>query len=127
MHPVPPDRSRATEAHGPCDDVRRLSVFVGWLLRHRDVRLSLTARGRVDLSTLDALARLALTARRTGRALVVHSDDPGLCCLARLTGLADAIPLTAPPRTGGSDAGRQPEALEDRLAEEVVDVGDPTG
>jgi hypothetical protein len=116
---------RVTDAHGSCADVRRLSAYVGWLLRRRDVRLRLTPPGPVDVALLDTLARLALHARRSGRVLQVVVEEPRLRCLAALTGLSGLIGLGDEAVEPCSEPGGQAEALEDRVAQEVVDVGDP--
>ena len=69
--------------------------------------------GQVGLAQLDALARLHLQARRHQAGLWVRSGDPQLAALLALVGLA----LRSEPR-------RQPEPLEDLVAQEVVHVGD---
>ena len=55
--------------------------------------VELTAPGPVDVALLDALARLAVTARRGGGALHVRTEDARLYQLAVLTGLAEVIPF----------------------------------
>jgi ABC-type transporter Mla MlaB component len=57
---------------------------------------------RPDVVTIEALARLCLTARRHGARLVVAGADPRLLDLVDLLGLGDALP----------EAGRQPEQRE---------------
>ena len=74
--------------------------------------------GVTDLGLLDALCRRALAARRCGAAYQVTIRDEGLRRLAVLTGLAG-------PLRSGQVQG-QPESGEDRLAEEGVDVADPS-
>lgn len=76
--------------------------------------LVLELRGPADLRAVDALARLALAARRSGCALRVRTGPP-LAGLLALTGLAQAL---------GVEVDGQPEADEDVVAEEVVQVGD---
>ena len=68
--------------------------------------------GPLDLTVLDAIARLVLTARRRGLRCELRSTEPGLLCL---TGLEEAL---------GQPVG-QTEAREERsVVEEVVDVDD---
>jgi hypothetical protein len=78
---------------------------------HRRVICVLT--GPVGLRQLDALARLHLHARRHRAGLWVRGGEPQLAALLGLVGLA----LRSQP-------GRQPEALEDLRAQEVVHVRD---
>jgi ABC-type transporter Mla MlaB component len=73
---------------------------------------------RPDVVTVEALARLHLTARRHGCTLLVHGAAPGLLELVSLLGLDDVLP----------QAGGQPEEREQaRGGEEVVDGRDPPG
>jgi hypothetical protein len=73
---------------------------------------------RPDVVTVEALARLRLTARRHGWTLLVQGAAPGLLDLVSLLGLDDVLPQT----------GRQPEEREQALGvEEVVDGRDPPG
>lgn len=51
-----------------------------------------------DLSTVDALARLALTARRAGVPLDLRRPDDELLSLLRLVGLAGLLDGRAPDR-----------------------------
>lgn len=68
-----------------------------------------------DVVTVEALARLRLTARRHGCSLVVTGAGPDLLELVRLLGLTDALP----------QAGRQSEQREEAGGvEEIVDGGD---
>ncbi|MCW3841061.1 STAS domain-containing protein [Micromonospora yasonensis] len=71
---------------------------------------------RPDVVTIEALARLRLTARRHGWHLVVTGAGPGLLRLVGLLGLTDALP----------ESGRQPEHREEPGGvEEVGHGGDP--
>ena len=71
---------------------------------------------RADVVTVEALARLRLTARRHGRRLVLAGPGPDLVALLRLLGLADVLP----------QVGGEPEEREQPVdVEEVVDPGDP--
>ena len=44
-----------------------------------------------DLGTIDALARFALAARRSGRGTIVRRAPPALCALLDLAALADVV------------------------------------
>jgi anti-anti-sigma regulatory factor len=73
--------------------------------------------------TVEALARLRLTARRLGADILVRGAHARLRQLLALTGLGEAIPLD-----GGSDLEphRQAEQREQPLdVEEVADPADP--
>lgn len=52
----------------------------------------LSAFVTVDLATLDALARVQLTARRLGRQVWFRHPSPRLRRLLELTGLSDTLP-----------------------------------
>jgi ABC-type transporter Mla MlaB component len=56
---------------------------------------------RADLAAVDALARLALTARRLDRSIVLRDEPPALRELLALAGLAGAVPC-------GPDSGLDP-------------------
>lgn len=73
---------------------------------------------RPDAVTVELLARLRLTARRHGRALVVHGAAPELLLIVRLLGLGDVLPQAGGQPEGGEQAGG---------VQEVVDRGDPPG
>jgi hypothetical protein len=71
------------------------------------------------IATVDALARLQLTARRLGRRIELRGGTPELARLLAFVGLADVLRL-------GGDC-RQPEEREQpRGIEERVDRGDAT-
>ena len=72
-----------------------------------------------DVGVVEALARATLAARRHGAELVLCGADDELVRLLDLTGLADLLPRCGPP---GLEHRRQPEPLEQRCAQEVVDV-----
>lgn len=73
---------------------------------------------RADLVTVEALARLRMTARRHGGRLVLGGAGPDLLALVVMLGLADVLP----------QPGRQPEEREQPLGvQEVVDGRDPPG
>src|SRR6478735_7644014 len=48
---------------------------------------------RPDLATLDALARMQLTARRCGAQMQLRGASPALVGLLALTGLGEVLPL----------------------------------
>ncbi|MPZ86896.1 MAG: STAS domain-containing protein [Nitriliruptorales bacterium] len=78
-----------------------------------------------DAGTVDALARLALTARRFGRQVRLRHDSGELRELLALAGLADVLPGCA-----GSPVGPrgQPEQREQPGGvEERVEPDDPAG
>ena len=70
-----------------------------------------------DAGTIEALARLQLTARRLGCRIHLRDPSPELRGLLDLVGLADVLRV---------EAGRQPEEREQPLGvEERVEMGDP--
>jgi hypothetical protein len=76
-----------------------------------------------NLAVIDALARLALTARRTGRAFWLRGRDPYLNALIDLCGLAGQL------ASDGSDVdvGGQAELREEpRGVQEESDTRNPT-
>jgi hypothetical protein len=72
---------------------------------------------RADVVTVDALARLQLTARRLGRRIELRSGTPDLDGLLAFAGLADALGVR--PRRQAEER-EQPGGVEER-----VDRGDP--
>ena len=76
-----------------------------------------------DVTAVGALARLQLTARRSGRAIRLRNAQVELCDLLALTGLRDELPvgpgLFAQPH-------RQPEQREQVRIDEEVDPADPS-
>jgi STAS domain len=77
---------------------------------------------RADLTTVDLLSRLALTARHAGGRLELRRVSPELACLLHLVGL-DEILMGSPPAP--LDRGGQPEQREQLGVEEGGDLGDP--
>jgi ABC-type transporter Mla MlaB component len=76
-------------------DIPGLCVDLAERLRGRGVGVvicDITGVARPDLATVEALARLRLTARRHGWTLVVQGADPGLLGLINLVGLDAALP-----------------------------------
>jgi ABC-type transporter Mla MlaB component len=74
-----------------------------------------------DVTSIDALARLQLTARRNGCALTLRHASGQLLDLLRLAGLSDVVPIGAP---SALEPGRQPEQAEQAGVDEVVEPGD---
>jgi ABC-type transporter Mla MlaB component len=75
-----------------------------------------------DAVTVDALARLQLTARRLGRQLLVEHASAELRGLLAFMGLSDAVPLS---ERSGLEAGRETEEREQRgRVEEERDPAD---
>ncbi len=112
----------ATFAVGPTvtrADIPVLCAGLADLLRGRAggvVVCEVTGVTRPDVVTVEALARLRMTARRHGWRLAVGGAAPDLIRLIRLLGLTDLLP----------QAGRQAEQREQPLGvEEVVDGRDP--
>jgi hypothetical protein len=75
-----------------------------------------------DLTTVDLLSRLALTARRSGSRLQLHRASPELASLLHLVGLDEILTGDAHAR---SERGGQPEQREELGVEERGDLGDP--
>jgi hypothetical protein len=71
-----------------------------------------------DIVTVEALARLQLTARRLGRRIALRSGSPELDRLLAFVGLADVLGL-------GRPCGQAEERVQPRAVEERVDRGDP--
>lgn len=79
-----------------------------------------------DLVTVEALARLRMTARRHGWRLAVGGAGPALRGLLDLLGLADVLPVA--DRRSSGEVGRQPEEREEAGGvQEVVDRRDASG
>ena len=99
------------------EDLTSVVDVVARRLASADVVVELSPPGRVDLGLVEALARLALVARRSGSRLVVRSGAgaAGLMELMELTGLSCCL----------GQAERHAEPEEQLRAEEVMDVGDP--
>ena len=85
----------------------------------------LSSLGDPDAGTIDALARMQLTARRLGRRVQLRHACADLEDLVAFTGLGDVLPLYGALRL---EAGRQPEEGEEpRGVEEEADPDDPSG
>ncbi|MFL6128721.1 MAG: hypothetical protein ACJ73E_06625 [Mycobacteriales bacterium] len=91
----------------PAEGAAEVLADVGRLLVGGcSVVVALEPRQPVDLGTVAALARLVLTARRCGGALVVRSSDRALVELAELMGLSEVLGLgVGPPGPGSSGPG----------------------
>lgn len=77
----------------------------------------------LDLTVVDALARLQLEARRSGRRLYLRGASPELMELLTVTGLIRALPRTGRLRV---EPGRQTEEWKERRGvQEEGDPGDP--
>ncbi len=77
-----------------------------------------------DCATVDALARLQLTARRLGRQVRLRNACGELQELLALVGLSDVVPCAALRR---EQRGQAEDRKQARGVEEEADPGDPTG
>lgn len=77
-----------------------------------------------DLPSVEALARLQLAARRTGRTIELRHASPALCELVELAGLDAVIPVR--PELPIEREGQAEHREEPRL-QVVRDRGDPAG
>ena len=78
-----------------------------------------------DAATIEALARLQLSALRVGRRIRIEGAASRLTELLALTGLDEVL---SGPAGSGAQPGRQPEEREQLLGvEERVDPDDPAG
>jgi ABC-type transporter Mla MlaB component len=109
----------AADVSGLCERVRALLESNDADLLVCDVRSIL----RPDASTIEALARLQLTARRLGRKVTLRDAGEALQELLALMGLTDVVPVFAGLPV---DAKRQSEDREQvRGIQEEADPGDP--
>jgi anti-anti-sigma factor len=82
------------------------------------------ALGDVDAATVDALARLQLTAKRLGREFRLRGASDELQALLALAGLRDVLP---PHQASVLEVGRQTEQRKQTLGvEERIEPDDPT-
>jgi len=102
-----PTAMAASFAVGPTvtrADIPVLCAGLAEVVRGRDadvVICEVAGVTRPDVATVEALARLSLTARRHGWRLAVVGAGPDLVRLIRLLGLADLLPETGSlPETG---------------------------
>jgi ABC-type transporter Mla MlaB component len=85
-------------------DIPGLCAVLGVLLRDHPADVVIVEVGRLahpDVASVEALARLGLTARRSGARLTLSGATPDLLRLVRLLGLAEALPAVR----GDSPAG----------------------
>jgi hypothetical protein len=75
-----------------------------------------------DLTTIEALARLRLAARRRGCGLLLRGASRELALLVAFCGLADTLPCE--PSAIGRTIGQLEERKHARGVEERVDPGD---
>jgi hypothetical protein len=88
-------------------------------IRHGDTELTswpLAGSAGPDLTVVDELARLVLTARRAGYTVVLRDPNATLLGLLDLCGLSPTLRV---------EMSRQPENLEQPCIEEVVVADDP--
>ena len=76
-----------------------------------------------DIATVDALARLALRARRMGCAVSLRDPSTELLELVGLAGLGEVLPCA--PGSGVEVVGQSEEREEPLGVEEERDAGDP--
>ncbi len=135
MHP--PDEQRrpasvTTWAIGPVIERADISVLCADLTALvRDSRASViicdVERMAPDAVTVEALARLQLTARRLGRDIRICRASRRLRDLVAFVGLSDVLPLSALP-AGSAEAGGQAKQREQAIGvEERVEPLDPAG
>ncbi|MEU2022895.1 STAS domain-containing protein [Streptomyces sp. NPDC016469] len=100
---APPPAAFVLSGHITRDAVPRLCADLESLMAASPdattVDCDLSGVVRPDLTTVDAIARLTLIARRTGtRALRLHGTTPELRALLELVGLGEAVgDVSAPP------------------------------
>ena len=113
------------------DDIAGLCEQLLTLLRESDAVVVLCDVGAIvdpDLVTVEALARLLLTARRNGRRLQLRRAGCRLRELLVLTGLHSVLPLHGGGGQLGIEVWRQPEQGEQPLGvQERVEPDDPAG
>ena len=101
-----------------CDDAADVLAFTAVQV----VRCDVGAISEPDATTLDAVARLALVARRMGARVELFDACPSLVDIVDLAGLADVIEVKA---RSGVEVGRQPEQGEQGVGvEEEVELDD---
>ena len=108
------------------NDVTDLMDRLGPGVVHGDATLILCDLARLadaDLATVDALARLALRARRMGCAVNLRDPSTELLELLGLAGLGEVLPCA--PASGVEVVGQAEEREEPLRVEEERDAGDP--
>ncbi len=121
----PPPAASSTVLHliGPID-IPALCELVRTELRAHEgpVVCDVSALADPDAATVDALARLQLTARRNGRCIRLRGAGDELQALLALMGLGDVLPCEA----GSVEPSRQAEQREQtRGVQEEADPADP--
>ena len=114
-----------------CGPIARAAVpalceHVRLLLANGDVDLVTCEVGGLvhpDVTAVGALARLQLTAKRSGRAIRLRNAQVELCDLLALTGLRDELPVCAGLL---AQPHRQAEQREQIRIDEEVDPADPS-
>jgi hypothetical protein len=89
-------------------ELERVLARAACLLAHGCAVLDLSCKGlEPDLAAVEALARVALLARRRGRSTRLLGASPELLELIDLAGLGDAVGAPRPPAAGAArTAGR---------------------
>jgi len=107
-------------------DIERLCNCLRALLEGNNVPVVICDVGEIgdpDIVTVDALARLQLTARRHGRQIRLRDACDELQELLALVGLSDVVVLTG----GAQPGGKTEERKQTRGVEKRVDPGDSPG
>ena len=130
--PQPPPEPSATflVLNGPIAraDIPTLCEGARALLERNNADLIVCDVGALidpDAETVDALARLQLTARRLGRRVLIRDACGELQALLDLMGLRDALPLGA--ALGLEQSGQAEEREQARGIQEEADPVDPAG
>ena len=108
------------------DDVPALLARVGPGIVRGDTTIILCDLARLadaDMATVDALARLALRARRMGCAVSLRDPSTEILELVGLAGLGEVLPCA--PGSGLEVVGQSEEREEPRGVEEERDTGNP--
>lgn len=136
MHPPDEQRRPAgvfTWAIGPVIERADISVLCAdltALVRDSRANVIICDVGHItapDAVTVEALARLQLTARRLGRDIRICGASRGLRDLVAFAGLSDVLPLAA-LLAGSAEAGGQAEQREQAIGvEKRVEPPDPAG
>lgn len=108
-----------SDIRGLCERVRLLLEACNAKVVVCDVR----ALVEPDATAIDALARLQLTARRSGRQICLRHAGDELKELLGVTGLCDVVPLWT--GLGLQSRGQAEKRKEGRGVEEEAEPGDP--
>ncbi len=112
------------EIRGPlgAEEVSRVCEWLFQVAAQGPIVCTVHASIRIDLTTVDSLARAVLSARRIGRTLRFRRADDDLRELVSFVGLQCVLEIDPP---SGIEAGRQTEAREQQIGvEEEADPGD---